>query len=463
MRNNLTVVTLILLIGIALLMLGLKCPWEKDDDDDDVTIGSSGILPNAPSGLTADAVSSSQIDLSWTDNSNNDDGFKIERKTGAEGTYAQIDIVGPNITSYSNTGLEIATYYYKIYAYNSAGISAYSNTVSGTTTWAISTIGNSGGQGSNYNISIAVDSNDKVHICYLYYPPFNDINYATNVSGSWVFTPLDNVDIEAHPSMTLDKNDKVHISYNDDSVSYKDLYYGTNASESWVHTTIDETGDVGRWNDIAVDTINKVHISYLAGIYLKYATNITGTWVTTTVDNTTEVRNETSIATDGNNKVHISYMDYTNKYLKYATNITGTWVTTTIDNSGTVGGNSSIIVDSNDKVHISYYDYINKDLEYATNASGVWVTTTIDSADEVGGGAIARDLNDKIHISYYDMTNKALKYATNASGSWVITTIDSAGDVGAYSSIAIDSTNKVHIAYQEIIATDGNVKYATNK
>lgn len=38
--------------------------------------------PSAPSGLSANAVSSSQINLSWTDNSNNETGFRIERKSG---------------------------------------------------------------------------------------------------------------------------------------------------------------------------------------------------------------------------------------------------------------------------------------------------------------------------------------------------------------------------------------------
>ena len=41
--------------------------------------------PASPNGLTANAISSSQINLKWTDNSNNEDGFKIERKTGSGG------------------------------------------------------------------------------------------------------------------------------------------------------------------------------------------------------------------------------------------------------------------------------------------------------------------------------------------------------------------------------------------
>jgi len=94
----------------------------------------TGAPPNAPTNLTATAVSSSQINLAWTQNSSDETGFKIERKTGAGGTYAQIATVGANVTSYSNTGLaQGTTYFYQVRAYNGSGNSAYTDEASATT------------------------------------------------------------------------------------------------------------------------------------------------------------------------------------------------------------------------------------------------------------------------------------------------------------------------------------------
>lgn len=64
--------------------------------------------------------------LSWADNSNNENGFEIERKTGTNGTFAQVAIVGTDVTSYVDTGLPaVTTYCYRVRAYNSAGVSAF--------------------------------------------------------------------------------------------------------------------------------------------------------------------------------------------------------------------------------------------------------------------------------------------------------------------------------------------------
>lgn len=89
---------------------------------------SATTLPAAPSGLSAVAASSSQINLIWTDNSSGETGFKIERKTGAGGTYSQIGTTGAGVTTYSSSGLTAeTTYYYRVRAYNAAGDSSYSS------------------------------------------------------------------------------------------------------------------------------------------------------------------------------------------------------------------------------------------------------------------------------------------------------------------------------------------------
>jgi hypothetical protein len=85
-------------------------------------------LPAAPSGLTANATSANFITLAWTDNSNNEDGFKIERKSGTNGTFTQIALVQSNVTSYLDIVLATETdYFYRVQATNIVGDSGDSN------------------------------------------------------------------------------------------------------------------------------------------------------------------------------------------------------------------------------------------------------------------------------------------------------------------------------------------------
>ena len=95
----------------------------------DAALNSNALfLIAAPSNLTATAESSTQIDLSWTDNSANESGFKIERKAAESGTYAQIATVSENVSTFSDIDFsEGITYYYRVRSYNSNGDSGYSN------------------------------------------------------------------------------------------------------------------------------------------------------------------------------------------------------------------------------------------------------------------------------------------------------------------------------------------------
>ncbi|HXE54050.1 MAG TPA: fibronectin type III domain-containing protein, partial [Tepidisphaeraceae bacterium] len=89
--------------------------------------------PAAPSGLVATPVTTSQIDLTWTDNSGGQASFLLERQTGS-GAMSQVALLGPGATSYSDTGLAAGTQYgYVVIATNTGGDSAPSNTATATT------------------------------------------------------------------------------------------------------------------------------------------------------------------------------------------------------------------------------------------------------------------------------------------------------------------------------------------
>ncbi len=89
-------------------------------------------IPTAPQSMFATALSSSSVQVSWTDSSNNETGFSIYRWYG--NAWYKIATVGANTTYYTDTGLQGGTtYHYLVAAYNSAGENGYSNYVSATT------------------------------------------------------------------------------------------------------------------------------------------------------------------------------------------------------------------------------------------------------------------------------------------------------------------------------------------
>ncbi|MBW7891625.1 MAG: hypothetical protein H3C48_11510, partial [Chitinophagaceae bacterium] len=86
----------------------------------------AGSVPAKPSGLTATAVSYKKINLSWSDNSNNEQSYEVYRSTDPMGSFTTIAALPANTTSYADTIVEPATtYYYKIRAINQYGESSF--------------------------------------------------------------------------------------------------------------------------------------------------------------------------------------------------------------------------------------------------------------------------------------------------------------------------------------------------
>jgi hypothetical protein len=86
------------------------------------------VPPASPSNLSATSPDRRAAKLTWSDNSNNEQLFSIERSTVSWGNFAQIATVAANTTSYTDGSLQRnVRYYYRVRAINNGGASAYSN------------------------------------------------------------------------------------------------------------------------------------------------------------------------------------------------------------------------------------------------------------------------------------------------------------------------------------------------
>jgi uncharacterized protein (TIGR02145 family) len=110
-----------LILGIAIVY---SCSTSSDNSSNDTSV------PVTPTNLTGGAISSTQIELKWLDNSTNESGYKIERRAEA-GNYSVVGTVNSNNSSFIENNLNPNnSYYYRVYSYNSAGNSpTYSNEI----------------------------------------------------------------------------------------------------------------------------------------------------------------------------------------------------------------------------------------------------------------------------------------------------------------------------------------------
>lgn len=93
-------------------------------------IGGTPPTATPPSNLSVELLSDTQALLTWTDNSSDEYGFRIERRAGSVGAFSRLATVAAGTTSYTDSGLQSGRiYYYRVCAYQAGGNSPYSNEV----------------------------------------------------------------------------------------------------------------------------------------------------------------------------------------------------------------------------------------------------------------------------------------------------------------------------------------------
>jgi len=188
-----------------------------------------------PSNLRAVTISDKQINLSWKDNSDDEDGFRIER--ASEGNFSEIAVVDANTESYHDTTLSpLTAYMYRIRMYKGDTNSIYSEKVTG--------------------ITLAENGAP----AYASQP--NPVNEATSVNLTHILSWLPGAATTSHdvyfgttypPPFVQNQADSI---FSPGTLEYNTTYYwqineinssGTTAGAIWSFTTIEAVGMVAHW------------------------------------------------------------------------------------------------------------------------------------------------------------------------------------------------------------------------
>jgi alpha-tubulin suppressor-like RCC1 family protein len=324
---------------------------------------------------------------------------------------------------------------------------AWSSGVVNSTT-DVQTTGNAG----EYN-NIGIDSNDKVHIVF-YRSDNTNIYYSTNASGSWVTSTVDsgtseNPNVGKYCSLAIDSNDGLHVSYQVDSGNDLNYAYKASGSSSWSKTTVTSGG---KFTSIAIDSNDKPHIAYrVSGGDLGYAEKTGSSWNSGTVQNAGDIA-YTSIALDSDDHIHIAYYDSNNKDMFHLTNTSGSWIKSNLEDIGSLTGGTSLdiaIDPTTDEPGISYFDKDATSLKYTYYTGSSWSATTVENGADYGRfNSIAYDSLGNVHISHERNSADDLYYTSDKTGSWVTTLVHATDSTGTHTSIAVDGNDDIHIAYR---------------
>ena len=198
----------------------------------------------------------------------------------------------------------------------------YGNTESGA--WTLTALDGLVAGAAGNNCSIAVDTSNAVHIAYI--ETFSkDLYYASNISGNWSSVRIDaqsgtSTNTIYHTAIATDSAGFAHIVYAHDFAE-NDLEYATNASGSWSRQKVDDAGTVGYASDIAVDSADHVYVLYEAltdGRPLYLATRDSGAWESIELS-TSSFGQDVSMSVDSTDALHINFNNE-NGELSYLTN-----------------------------------------------------------------------------------------------------------------------------------------------
>jgi len=340
--------------------------------------------------------------------------------------------------------------------------------------WIIETVASSGDQGSY--ASIAIDGNDIAHASW-YDVNNSRLMYAVRNFDGWESTVIDSGNVGQYSHIAINPTtDQPAIAYFD--AGNQDPKYAYYDGDSWhLETIYHEDGTLnGDFIDLAFrgDGVPFVSYHYDNGAFRTMGANVawrtgSGSWSDTTIDYTTswagllQFGQHTAIAFDSEQYAQVAYRDDILGYQKFGWQSVSGWSFENTVSLITAGEYADLVLDGGDNVFISSYHY---DLLYdecvciIDKIAGGWGIEDVEcgSGDFGQYTSLAIDSNDRLHLTYCGEND--LRYATETAKGWNIQTIDDSQLTGKFTSLALDSNDQPNIVYYDSYLKD--LKYAFN-
>ncbi len=217
---------------------------------------------------------------------------------------------------------------------------------------------------------------------------------------------------------------------------------------------------------IAVDTSCYVHITNTYSNQIRYITNKSGSWV---IDSIMIDGNSPSIAVTPAGTPHIAFEADCggDDDIYYATLVGGLWDIDTVINNTVISSDPSIALSPDSVPHVVYYDFSGGlSIRHAFKSGGSWSSEVIPGSSVGTYSSISIDASGNLHVAFVAGTyggNREISYANDTSGSWVNEGITNDALDDDFPTIAVDKNGDVHIVYAKDDGADWELWYATNE
>ena len=328
--------------------------------------------------------------------------------------------------------------------------------------------------GNSFAPSVAIDSNDYIHVIWNDITPGNSELYyrkSTNGGTSWSMKRLTwTAGVTSRPALTIDSNNHIHTIWQDDTSGNQELYYkrSTNGGASWTTKRLTWNSGESSYPDIVVDSNNHIYIVWkddTSGnheIYYKKSTNGGTSWTTKRLTWTSEYSGGPRIAKDSYNHIHVVRYDSTPAkpeiYYKKSTNGGTSWTTKRLTWNPGSSYYPDIAADTNNHIHVVWYDSTPGDSEIyykrSTNGGTSWSQQRLTwLPDSSYNPSIATDSNNNIHVVWNEENpgNCEIYYmrSTNGGTGWTTKRLTFNSGRSDKPKIAADSSNRIYVVWSD--------------